>query len=145
MTTGAESDIEQATRIARQMVGRWGMSETLGPVTLLPSDGPPETSPRSRWLLDQEVQRIIEEAHATVRTLLTDNRERLESLTRALLAAETLDAADAYGAADVATRAVRPAPAVTAGGGGAQARHETNCWPPSMSYVAPVTAVLIIR
>jgi len=60
-----------------------------------------DTSPRSRWLLDQEVQRIIEEAHATVRTLLTDNRERLESLTRALLAAETLDAADAYGAADV--------------------------------------------
>jgi cell division protease FtsH len=39
ITTGAESDIQQLTQIARQMVGRWGMSEKLGPLTLLPSDG----------------------------------------------------------------------------------------------------------
>ena len=40
LTTGAESDIQQLTQIARQMVGRWGMSETIGTVTVLPSDGP---------------------------------------------------------------------------------------------------------
>jgi cell division protease FtsH len=99
ITTGAESDIEQATRIARQMVGRWGMSDKLGPVTLLTADGPPETSSQTQWLVDQEVQRLIENSHAAVTALLTDNRERLDNLTHALLAAETLDAADAYAAA----------------------------------------------
>ena len=39
ITTGAESDIQQLTQIARQMVGRWGMSEKLGPITLVPSEG----------------------------------------------------------------------------------------------------------
>jgi cell division protease FtsH len=39
ITTGAESDLEQLSQIARQMVGRWGMNEHLGPVTLLPGDG----------------------------------------------------------------------------------------------------------
>ena len=39
LTTGAESDLQQLTQIARQMVGRWGMSDKLGPITVLPSDG----------------------------------------------------------------------------------------------------------
>ncbi len=54
ITTGAESDLQQLTQIARQMVGRWGMSDKLGPITLLPSDGQgpllpgaSETSPRN--------------------------------------------------------------------------------------------------
>jgi cell division protease FtsH len=111
ITTGAESDIQQLTNIARQMVGRWGMSDTLGPVTLLPADGQgpllpgaAETSPQTQWLLDQEVQHLIEAAHTTVTQLLTGHRSQLESLTHALLAAETLDAADAYAAAGVPTR-----------------------------------------
>ncbi len=115
ITTGAESDIQQLTNIARQMVGRWGMSETLGPVTLLPSEGQgpllpgaSETSPRTQWLVDQEVQHLIEACHATVTALLTDHRDQLESLTRALLAAETLDGPAAYGAADVAMRPPEP-------------------------------------
>jgi cell division protease FtsH len=108
ITTGAESDIQQLTQIARQMVGRWGMSESLGPVSLLPSDGQgpllpgvSETSPQTQWLVDQEVQRLIEEAHAEVTHLLTEHRPQLERLTRALLAAETLDAEPAYAAAGV--------------------------------------------
>src|SRR5262249_47517474 len=55
VTTGAESDLQQLTQIARQMVGRWGMSEKLGPLTLLPSDGQgpllpgaSETSPQTQ-------------------------------------------------------------------------------------------------
>jgi cell division protease FtsH len=112
ITTGAESDIQQLTQIARQMVGRWGMSEKLGPVAVLPSDGQApllpgvsETSPQTQWLIDQEVQRLVEESHAEVVHLLSEHRDKLESLTRALLDAETLDAADAYAAAGVPMRA----------------------------------------
>ncbi|HEY5427469.1 MAG TPA: ATP-dependent zinc metalloprotease FtsH, partial [Solirubrobacteraceae bacterium] len=83
ITTGAESDIQQLTGIARQMIGRWGMSEKLGPITLLPSEGQgpllpgaSETSPQTQWLVDQEVQRLIEGAHAAVTKLLTENRSR---------------------------------------------------------------------
>ena len=115
ITTGAESDIQQLTNIARQMVGRWGMSDKLGPVTLLPSDGQgpllpgtAETSPQTQWLVDQEVQRLIEEAHASVTHRLTDHRSQLESLARALLAAETLDGPDAYAAAGVPARPPQP-------------------------------------
>jgi cell division protease FtsH len=113
ITTGAESDIQQLTQIARQMVGRWGMSEKLGPVTLLPSEGQnpffpgaSETSPQTQWLVDQEVQAMIEDAHGQVTELLTEHRAQLGSLARALLAAETLDAPAAYAAADVPARPV---------------------------------------
>ena len=71
ITTGAESDIQQLTHIARQMVGRWGMSDKVGPIAVLPSDGPrpflpgaSETSPETQWLVDHEVQHIVERAHA---------------------------------------------------------------------------------
>jgi len=107
VTTGAESDIEHLTGIARQMVGRWGMSQKLGPVTLLPGDddgappSQPETSQQTQWLIDQEVQRLVEEAHADVTTLLTTHRAQLESLAAALVKAETLDAVSAYAAAGV--------------------------------------------
>ena len=108
ITTGAESDIQQLTEIARHMVGRWGMSEKLGPVAVLPTDGAgpllpgaSETSPHTQWLIDQEVQRLIEAAHAEVTHLLSSHRHQLDSLAHALLEAETLDAADAYAAAGV--------------------------------------------
>ncbi len=108
ITTGAESDIEQLTQIARQMVGRWGMSDRLGPIAMLPTDGygpllpgVSETSPQTQWLIDEEVRRIVDGAHAEVTRLLTDRRDQLERLTRALLAAETLDGTDAYAAAGV--------------------------------------------
>jgi cell division protease FtsH len=117
ITTGAESDIQQLTNIARQMIGRWGMSDKLGPVTLIPQDGQgpllpgaSETSPQTQWLVDQEVQTLIDNAHAHVTELLTEHRGQLDDLARALLAAETLDAADAYAAAGVSMGPV-PAPA----------------------------------
>jgi cell division protease FtsH len=110
ITTGAESDIEHLTRIARQMVTRWGMSARLGPIALLPSEEagrfPPvsEVSPQTQALIDEEVQRLIDDAHQAVTTLLTDHRAQLDSLASALLAAETLGAAAAYAAAMVPTR-----------------------------------------
>jgi cell division protease FtsH len=119
ITTGAESDIEQLTQVARQMVGRWGMSDKLGPVTLLPSEsqgplfpGARETSPQTQWLVDEEVQRIIEDAHDEATRLLSEHRDQLDALAHALLQAETLDAPDAYAAAGVAMRPVEVAPAV---------------------------------
>jgi cell division protease FtsH len=117
ITTGAESDIQQLTQIARQMIGRWGMSDKLGPISLLPADGSgpflpgvSETSPQTQWLVDEEVRRLVELAHAEVTQLLTDHRDQLESLTRALLKAETLDAADAYTAAGTPMRVSEPQP-----------------------------------
>jgi cell division protease FtsH len=111
VTTGAESDLQQLTQIARSMVGRWGMSDKLGPLTVLPADGQgpllpgaSETSPQTQWLVDEEVRRIVDEAHADVTQLLTDHRDKLDSLAHALLAAETLDAPDAYAAAGVPMR-----------------------------------------
>ncbi|MBA2637835.1 MAG: ATP-dependent zinc metalloprotease FtsH, partial [Solirubrobacterales bacterium] len=109
VTTGAESDLEQVTRIARQMVGRWGMSERIGLVTVLP--GPGEESPlfpgmgsggvsdETRELIDEEVRRIVAECYGRARQMLDDNHDRLESLAKALLDRETLDEADAYAAA----------------------------------------------
>jgi cell division protease FtsH len=58
-------------------------------------------SPETQRLVDQEVRRIVEEAHRDVVTLLRDNRQRLESLVAALLEHETLDEEDAYAAAGV--------------------------------------------
>jgi cell division protease FtsH len=121
ITTGAESDLQQLTQIARSMVGRWGMSEKLGPLTLLPSDGQSpllpgasETSPQTQWLIDQEVQRLVEDAHAEATDLLKTHRDQLESLAQALLKAETLDAADAYAAAGVPMRSAERQPNVSA-------------------------------
>jgi cell division protease FtsH len=117
ITTGAESDIQQLTQIARQMVGRWGMSDKLGPVTLIPSDGQgpllpgaSETSPQMQWLVDDEVQRIVDEAHEEVTRLLKEHRPQLDNLAHALLKAETLDAPDAYAAAGVPMRAAELEP-----------------------------------
>ena len=110
ITTGAESDIEQLTRIARQMVGQWGMSDEFGPIALVPRDDaqrfPPvsEVSPQTQSLIDQEVRRLIDDAHQAVTVLLTEHRAQLDSLASALLAAETLDASAAYAAAMIPPR-----------------------------------------
>jgi cell division protease FtsH len=108
ISAGAESDIQQLTMIARQMVGRWGMSREIGPVAVLPNEaqgpllpGSSEVSESTRKLVDDEVRRIVEEAHAAVTQLLGEHRDRLDSLTEALLAAETLDEDEAYAAARV--------------------------------------------
>ena len=105
-STGAESDIQQLTEIARQMVGRWGMSPAIGPVAVVPRDGAgpfaaPETSADTQRLVDEEVRRIVEESHEQVLTLLRENRAKLDSLAEALLEHETLDEDDAYAAAGV--------------------------------------------
>jgi len=101
-TTGAESDIEQATALARQMVTRWGMSDQLGLVQLAPRENPylnaqvgysgarPFSEETARTI-DAEVLRIIGESHEEARRLLTAHRKQLDALAEALVARETLN------------------------------------------------------
>jgi len=118
ITTGAESDIQQLTRIARHMVGRWGMSPAIGPITVIPVDGmspflpgASETSEATQRLVDDEVRRIVETAHAEVTEQLRAHRGNLDALVQALLEHETLDEADAYAAAGLPRhQAVEPEP-----------------------------------
>jgi cell division protease FtsH len=108
VTTGAESDIQNLTQIARNMVGRWGMSEAVGPVAvtegrhdgvLLPGVETP--SPVTQQLVDEETRRIVEMAENEVVELLTRERSRLEALAHALLERETLDQEEAYRVAGI--------------------------------------------
>jgi cell division protease FtsH len=72
--------------------------------------GVSETSPDTQRLIDEEIHRMVEEAHVEVTQVLSDHREQLESLAQALLKAETLDAAEAYAAAGVPMRAAELIP-----------------------------------
>ena len=106
LTTGAESDIQQLTRIARHMVGRWGMSPAIGPIAVLPVDGigpllpgVSETSEQTQRLIDEEVRRIVETAHEEALETLAAHRHNLDALVAGLLEHETLDEAEAYSSA----------------------------------------------
>ena len=119
VTTGAESDLEQVTHIARQMVGRWGMSDVIGLVSVIPAPGEEQfygpggavqVSDDTRELVDREVRRIVEGCYDRARRTLAANRGRLDSLTAALLEHETLDEDDALRAAGFE---VKPATAET--------------------------------
>jgi cell division protease FtsH len=103
-TTGAESDIEQATNLARAMVMRWGMSDRLGMVQLAPRENPFLAgldggggggtrlfSEETARAIDAEVARIIAESHDEARRLLNDHRRELDALAEALMSRETLD------------------------------------------------------
>jgi len=121
VSTGAEADLDQVSRIARQMVGRWGMSERIGPIAVLPAEGQAQPflsdgsgpSPATRELVDSEARRIVDECYDRAVQLLRDNRDRLDRLAQALLRHETLDAEAAYEAAGV-PRTARPDLAVGA-------------------------------
>jgi cell division protease FtsH len=111
-STGAESDIQQLTQIARQLVGRWGMSDAVGPIAVIPRDGSgpllpgaSEVSPDTQKLIDDEVRRIVDESEREVVALLREHRAQLDSLANALLEHETLDEEDAYAAAGVSRAA----------------------------------------
>ncbi|MFI6594719.1 ATP-dependent zinc metalloprotease FtsH [Nonomuraea sp. NPDC050536] len=100
ITTGAENDLEQVTMIARGMVGRWGMSEKVGPLTILPNDGQqPQASPATLAMVDEEARRIVDECYERAVRILTENRGKLDGIVAALLEHETLDESGAYAAA----------------------------------------------
>jgi cell division protease FtsH len=118
ITTGSESDLETVSRIARSMVGRWGMSERVGRRSVLPSDGEPRMAGVSDGLLDtvdEEVRRITDDCYAEARRLLRNNRDKLDAIVAQLLARESLDEAEIYAAAGISRPAARPAPAPVPG------------------------------
>ena len=105
VTTGSESDLEMVTRIARAMVGRWGMSDRVGKLSVLPADGDPRMAGISDSMLgavDEEVRRITDECYADARRVLNENRDKLDAIVKQLLLHETLDEADVYAAAGIA-------------------------------------------
>ncbi|MFJ7591127.1 ATP-dependent zinc metalloprotease FtsH [Streptomyces sp. NPDC097617] len=105
ITTGAENDLEQVTGIVRGMVGRWGMSERIGRLTAIPSDGQSpyglSAAPATLDAVDHEMRRIVDECYLEACRLLRDHRDRLDALAQALLANETLDEPAAYAAAGI--------------------------------------------
>ena len=105
ITTGAQNDIKLATELARNMVGLWGMSDVIGPVTVIteegqmPLPGASDISPVTQQLVDEEVRHLIARAHEQVTQLMSSHRGQLDALAEALLAHETLDQDDAYAVA----------------------------------------------
>jgi cell division protease FtsH len=92
------------------------MSSALGPISLIPREGSgpflpgaAEVSAETQKLVDDEVRRIVAEAHDEVANLLTENRTRLDALANALLAHETLDEDNAYAVAGVTHPQLTPA------------------------------------
>jgi cell division protease FtsH len=95
VTTGAENDLQQVTRIAHEMVVRWGMSPKVGPLNYSDGDGSAFAqrpySDATAQLIDDEVRRIAEECLSDAEKLLTDHRAQLDALAQALLKNDSLD------------------------------------------------------
>jgi len=102
MTTGASNDFERATAIARDMVTRYGMTDSLGPMVYAENEGEvflgrsvtstKQVSEATMQKVDSEIRRIIDQQYQVARTILEDNRQVVEEMTRALLEWETIDA-----------------------------------------------------
>jgi cell division protease FtsH len=100
MTTGAENDLIEATRLARRMVTRWGMG-SLGPVAYQTDEQQPflgyeltqgrDFSETTATQVDRDIQQMLQERHETARQLLTGARDKLDDLVKALLQEETID------------------------------------------------------
>ncbi len=101
ITTGAQNDLERATRIARQMVTEYGMSDELGPLTLGQKQGEvflgrdlattPDYSDHVAFEIDTEIRRLIDEAHDLALEILKEHRAKLDEIAAALIEQETLD------------------------------------------------------
>lgn len=96
VTTGASSDITQATNMARSMVTRWGLSDKVGPIDYSPDEGGKFYAPQQEFsentanLIDLETKRIVEEALVRAKEILAEKRHDLEKLAKSLLEYETL-------------------------------------------------------
>ena len=101
MTTGASNDFERATELARNMVTRYGMSDALGPMVYAENEGEvflgrsittqKNVSETTMQKVDAEIRRIIDEQYALARRIITENRDKVEAMTKALLEWETID------------------------------------------------------
>ena len=102
VTTGASNDIERATKMARAMVTKWGLSEKLGPLAYEEDEGEvflgksvtqrKHVSEQTAEEIDREVRAIIDMCYGRAKTILEDNRDKLEGMAQALMQYETIDA-----------------------------------------------------
>lgn len=103
VTTGASNDIQRATEMARNMVTKWGLSDKLGPLMYGEDEGevflgrsaggsPKHHSGETAKLIDDEVKSIIDSCYSRAKTILVENRDRLELMKDALMEYETIDA-----------------------------------------------------
>jgi len=102
MTTGASNDFERATQLARDMVTRYGMSESLGIMVYAENEGEvflgrsvtrqTNVSEETMRKVDAEIRRIIDEQYALARKMIEENSDKIEAMTKALLEFETIDA-----------------------------------------------------
>jgi cell division protease FtsH len=102
MTTGASNDFERATEMARNMVTRWGMTESLGTMVYAENEGEvflgrsvtthKNVSEETMRKVDAEIRRLIDQQYALARKILEDNRDKVEVMAKALLDWETIDA-----------------------------------------------------
>jgi cell division protease FtsH len=102
MTTGASSDFERATGIARDMVTRYGMTDALGPMVYAENEGEvflgrsvtktTSMSEETMRKVDAEVRRIIDEQYTVARDLIEGNQDKMHAMAAALLEYETIDA-----------------------------------------------------
>ena len=102
ITTGASNDIERATKMAKSMVTKWGLSEKLGPLMYADDDeevflgmsagtARPQVSNETAMKIDVEVRSIIDSCYATAEKILEENKQKLEMMKDALLEYETID------------------------------------------------------
>jgi len=101
VSTGAHNDLEKATDTARAMVTMLGMSEDVGPISLGDEDrqqnpfaGGPQVSQKTAELIDDEVRRLLDEAHERALAILTEKRELLNQLSALLISIETIEGED---------------------------------------------------
>jgi len=102
ITSGAQSDITQATNMAREMILTWGMGAEIGPINYGPNpiremyypSMTPEYSQKTAELIDKEVKTLIDDAYAQAMQLIETNKNKIEAIAKALLKYETLDAED---------------------------------------------------
>jgi len=100
MSTGASNDFERATKLARDMVTKYGMSDLLGTMVYAGSDqesmfgnmSSKTVSEATQQKVDAEIRRILDEQYGVARKLLEDHRDKVEAMTAALLEWETIDA-----------------------------------------------------
>ena len=97
VTTGASNDIERATEIARNMVTRYGMSERFGMMALqtggnsyLGQPGQMTVSSETARLVDEEIRDIIAKAYSNAKSILEENREKMDELAEYLIEKETI-------------------------------------------------------
>jgi cell division protease FtsH len=145
MTTGASNDFERATGLARDMVTRYGMTDSLGPMVYAENEGEvflgrsitktTNLSEATMQKVDAEIRKIIDNQYSVARKLIEDNKDKMHAMAKALLEWETIDADQINDI--VEGRDPRPPKQNGAGGGSAPSAGQGTTGPAPESAAAP--------